>query len=399
MYQLFSHNDLDGVGCGIVAKLAFGNKINVKYLPVGALDYQVASYLEKEAAASSKETILFITDLSVNEENEKKIDEFVRQGGRVTLIDHHKTASHLNQYDWGHVTVQYDNGRLTCATSLLYDFLIGEKQLERSDALDEFVELVRQYDTWEWDVNNNMKAKQLNDLFFMTTIDEFEERMINRLETHSHFQFSEFEEKLLAIEEDKIERYIRRKNREIVQVFMKPYFAGIVHAESYHSELGNALGKEHEHLDYIVILNLGSRKISFRTVHDHVDVSTIASKLGGGGHAKASGSRLTEQGFETYVRAAFENEPIRPDASRNQYNLKGTPQGCLYENKNEDQFFIYEKTKMRWVVEENGHPWESFFQSFEEAERQLKRNNSAWLVKDEQYVDFLQKKLFQKKNE
>lgn len=399
MYQLFSHNDLDGVGCGIVAKLAFGNRINVRYLPVGALDYQVTNFLEEEAASGSKDNILFITDLSVNEENEKKIDEFVRQGGEVTLIDHHKTAGHLNQYEWGRVTVQYEDGRLTCATSLLYDFLVQKKKLERSHALDEFVELVRQYDTWEWDVNNNVKAKQLNDLLFMTTLDEFEERMIDRLLTNTQFEFSEFEEKLLAVEEDKIERYIRRKNREIVQLYIHPYLAGIVHAESYHSELGNALGKEHEHLDYIVILNLGSRKISFRTVHDHVDVSTIASELGGGGHAKASGCRLTEKTFETYVRAAFAQEPIRPDASRNQYNLKGTPRGCLYENKNEDQFLIYEKTKMQWVVEKNGHPLEGVFQSFEEAERQLKRKYSAWLLKDDRYIDFLQKRLFQTKKE
>lgn len=399
MYQLFSHNDLDGVGCGIVAKLAFGDQISVRYLPVGALDNQVVYYLEKERAEGSKENALFITDLSVNEANEKDIEEFVHQGGKVTLIDHHKTATHLNQYEWGHVTVQYENGRLSCATSLLYDYLIKQNQLERTHALDEFVELVRQYDTWEWDANNNMKAKQLNDLFFLTSIDEFEERMINRLLTSSHFQFSEFEEKLLTIEKDKMERYIKRKNREIVQVYLEPYYAGIVHAESYHSELGNALGKEHEHLDYIAILNLGSRKISFRTVHDRVDVAAIASEFGGGGHAKASGSQLTEKVFETYVKPAFKNEPIRQDAFRNEFNLKGTPQGCLYENRKEDQFFIYEKTKEKWVVEENGHPWEKSFQSFKEAERYLKRSYSVWLVKDEQYVDYLQKKHYLTKRE
>ena len=56
------------------------------------------------------------------------------------------------------------------------------------------------------------------------------------------------------------------------------YFAGVVYAESYHSELGNELGKEYPHLDYIAILNIGGRRMGFRTIHDHVDVSQVAGK-------------------------------------------------------------------------------------------------------------------------
>ena len=31
MYKLLPHNDLDGVGCGILAKLAFGQDVKVRY--------------------------------------------------------------------------------------------------------------------------------------------------------------------------------------------------------------------------------------------------------------------------------------------------------------------------------------------------------------------------------
>ncbi|AOP15284.1 Oligoribonuclease NrnB [Bacillus licheniformis] len=31
MYHLYSHNDLDGVGCGILAKVAFGERVEVRY--------------------------------------------------------------------------------------------------------------------------------------------------------------------------------------------------------------------------------------------------------------------------------------------------------------------------------------------------------------------------------
>ena len=91
------------------------------------------------------------------------------------------------------------------------------------------------------------------------------------------------------MEEEKINRYIRKKNRELIQTFIGDHCVGIVHAEMYHSELGNELGKENSHLDYIAILNMGGKKVSFRTIHDHIDVSAVAGGFGGGGHAKASG--------------------------------------------------------------------------------------------------------------
>ena len=101
MYKLLSHNDLDGVSCGILAKLAFGDKVNVRYNSVSSLDYEVAKFLESE----DKQTFLFITDLSVNEDNEIKLQDFYQHDGKVQLIDHHKTAISLNEYDWGSVTV------------------------------------------------------------------------------------------------------------------------------------------------------------------------------------------------------------------------------------------------------------------------------------------------------
>ena len=238
---------------------------------------------------------LFITDLSVSEENEKRLEAFYQDGGKVQLIDHHKTAVHFNEYEWGHVEVEDDEGKLTSATSLFYRYLVANQLLTPSDSIVEFVELVRQYDTWEWEKNNNQHAQRLNALFFLISIEEFEEKMIERLLSDDHFHFDAFEKKILDLEEDKIERYIRRKRRELVQTEIGDHFAGIVYAESYHSELGNELGKEYPHLDYIAIFNIGGKRVGFRTIHDHVDVSEVAGHYGGGGHAKASGCSLTKK--------------------------------------------------------------------------------------------------------
>lgn len=69
----------------------------------------------------------------------------------------------------------------------------------------------------------------------------------------------------------------------MVQTFVHEHCVGIVHAESYHSELGNRLGKDNPHLDYIAILSMGSKRASLRTIHDYIDVSEVAGRYGGGG--------------------------------------------------------------------------------------------------------------------
>lgn len=389
MYKLLSHNDLDGVGCGILAKIAFGKNVKVRYNSISTLDREVEWFLKNE----DEETFLFITDLSVNEDNEKRIDQFYQNGGKVQLLDHHKTALHFNQYDWGHVVVEDDEGHLTSATSLFYDYLISRQLMEPSKPVAEFVELVRQYDTWEWEKNDNHHAQRLNALFFLLTIEEFEEKMIHRLTSVEHFDFDEFEKKILDMEEDKIERYIRRKRRELVQTQAGGYFAGIVYAESYHSELGNELGKEYPHLDYIAILNIGGKRIGFRTVHDHIDVSEVAGQFGGGGHAKASGCSLNEEAFKLFVTDTFHLEPLREDARRNRYNLKRSAFGTLYENRMEQHFFLYPANDQVWEVTENNMKIEKTFKSFEEGESYLKRTYEAWLVRDDVFVNYLMEQI------
>ena len=304
------------------------------------------------------------------------------------MIDHHKSALSLDNYDWGYVVVEDTAGNLTSATSLFYEYLISMGYLEATESLSEFVELVRQYDTWEWEKNENQKAHSLNSLFYLVSIDDFEETMIERLSSTSHFDFDEFEKRLLNMEEDKIERYIRRKKREIVQVKVRNHFAGVVYAESYHSELGNELGKEYSHLDFIVILNMGGKRISYRTIHDHVDVAEIAAHYGGGGHQKASGSTLTNQAYKHFVLDTFQLEPIQGDAKRNRYNIKNSAFGTLYKNRNDDILFIYPKKDV-WVVEKNKKFLGQNYSSFDDAEKFIKRKFETWLVKDDLFVDYL----------
>ncbi|WP_078382740.1 DHH family phosphoesterase [Sutcliffiella halmapala] len=385
MIHLFTHNDLDGVGCGILAKLAFKNKVDVNYNSVGSLNYQVADHLEHAKVQDQ----IYITDLSVHEENAKKLDSLHKQGGKIQFIDHHKTALHLNGFPWAKVKVEYEDGRLTSATSLYYEYLVDNHFIEENDAIHEFVELIRQYDTWEWDKNQNFKAKRLNDLLYMMSIEEFETRMLTKLSTTGDFSFDDLEDQLLNMEEKKMVKYLRRKKREIIQKQVGKYWAGIVFAESYLSELGNELGKENPHLDYIAMINMGNRRISLRTIHNNVDVSEVAGKFEGGGHAKASGCNLTQEAYKLFVAESFPLEPLREDASNNVFNIKESPNGVLYDSKSLGVFFLVPTDSGKWQIENNEKMKDKLFSSFTEVEKYIKRTHAAWLVKDEEYVSFL----------
>jgi uncharacterized protein len=390
MNVLFTHNDLDGVGCGIVARCAFGDQVQIRYNSVSSLNGQVEQFLEKgkDRRKNEKNGLLFITDLAVNESNEAGLDRYVSAGGKARLLDHHKTSLHLNRHSWATVQVEYDDGRLSSATSLLYDYLVQHGLLQPRPALIQFVELVRQYDTWEWERHNNVRAKRLNDLFFLVALEDFEESMTARLLEQQEFSFTEFEVKILDLEEEKIERYVRRKKREITQTFIDNRCVGVVHAEQYHSELSHELGREFPHLDYIAIVNMGGKKMSLRTIHDHIDVSEVAARFGGGGHAKAAGCSLTETAFEQYAAGAFALDPLHRDASGNQYNVKGSEYGVLFENRHDDQLFLFTAGN-KWHVDANEETLEEAFETFEEAERFVKRNYTAWLSRDDVFVNYL----------
>lgn len=59
MYTLLSHTDLDRVGCGILAKLAFGDRIKIRYNSITSLNRQVEWFLENEERNKNKHQNMF----------------------------------------------------------------------------------------------------------------------------------------------------------------------------------------------------------------------------------------------------------------------------------------------------------------------------------------------------
>ncbi|HSU80685.1 MAG TPA: oligoribonuclease [Candidatus Angelobacter sp.] len=378
MIRLITDSDLDGVSCGILAKLAFEEEVEVVYSSPRWIDNRVNDALGHTAR-------LIITDLSVSPEVARKMDEQAKSGRAVRLIDHHATALFLNEYSWADVKPEDPDGRKTSAASLFYEDLIKNDKLKQTEALDKYIDWVRQYDTWEWDERGTYQAKQLNSLYGLIGRDVFEEEMITRLKDDPYdFQFTDTEQTLLRVEERKIERYISSKKRQVVQVEVDGLVMGVVYAENYQSELGNLLNEAFPYLDLITMVNPGTKGLSFRTIHDAIDVSKVAGKYNGGGHPKASGAELTVEGFKTFMEETFIQPPIKPDPEKNSLNVKEAPYGSSYVNRNGDKLFIRPtEDEKNWEILYQGKKWGLTYSEYKEAEKEIKRKFGCWLRYDE----------------
>lgn len=313
--KLFTHDDFDGVGCGIIGKLAFQDNIDIEYCNYDDVNIKVKDFITSKQYQNYR--FVYITDISINEEVANLIDntqpdtfkEGFCLGEMFQLLDHHDTALWLNKYFW--VNVEVNNEGLdepTSGTKLFYDFLLQEGDLVGESAVSKFVDTVRKYDTWLWkNKYNDIIPKQWNDLLYILGRDRFIEETLFKLNA-SNFSFNCTDSLLLKLEQEKIDKYIESKYKNIMFKEVKGYVAGVVFAEQHHSELGNRLSEKHPGLDFIIIINM-DKSVSYRTTKDYVHLGNdIAKVYGGGGHAKAAGSPIGNEIRESVLEMIFDKQ-------------------------------------------------------------------------------------------
>ena len=295
MIKLFTHTDLDGVGCAVLAKFAFGNTVDIEYCNYDEINEKVEEYFNNGAECN----YCHITDISINEELAYKINNSEKA---FQLLDHHATALDLNKFDWCNVKVENEDGIKTSGTEMYYNYLINNGFLNEADVLDRFVELVRNYDTWRWSTlgDEGIICKQVNDLLFLYGRNKFIDWCLAGLHFDT-FPRLEYTDKLvLEIEQNNIDNYVKKKNEQMITTVICDKICGVVFAEKYFSELGNRLCQMHPEIDFVAMIDM-SGTVSYRTVKDDIDLGKDVAKLfGGGGHAKAAGSRF-DSGFKFNV--------------------------------------------------------------------------------------------------
>ena len=304
--KLFTHGaDLDGIGCAILAYLAFGREnVDTEYCNYDDVDEKVDAFIEQEELFKSYDKV-YITDISISEDVANMINILDCPPKRVHLFDHHATALWLNQYEWCKVLVcaPTDSYFKTSGTELFAMHLFENKLFDHCNTktisnIERFVQIVRDYDTWRWKElgEEGIVCKQVNNLFYIYGREDFIDWTLKRLKYYGSYPaFPSFKEEdylLLEQKQKDIDRYIEKKDKHLMaRTDAFGYTYGVVFAEQYFSELGNRLCELHPELAYGAMIDISSGKVSYRTVREDLDVGgTIAHSNGGGGHPKAAGS-------------------------------------------------------------------------------------------------------------
>ena len=197
----FSHeNDIDGLGCVVLGKLAFGNIEYVLASNVYILEEKFREYLEKKLLYQYDR--IFVTDLALRNPSLEIVSKNPELSKKVLVFDHHISSINegLNKYSFTRILETDKNGAKRCATDLLYTYLCSTGLLCRTKALDEFVELTRLEDTWEWKKTGDegLKAHDMAILFNELGIDKYIKSMFLKLKRRSNsFDFDSNEKSII----------------------------------------------------------------------------------------------------------------------------------------------------------------------------------------------------------
>lgn len=319
---LFTHDDLDGCGCRIIYELAHhyeekGREYDVLNCSNAKLDEMVMDELNQSRIHPDR-TQVFFADICAKPETlqilkSKKYD--------VRIFDHHETnLPALEVYPNAVIMEKNLLGKAVSGTSLLYQYFVemanshhswetskyflpepGNMRFER---IGHFVDTVRSYDTYEWKETGNTKAKELQTLFFMLGIENFCSKYIEDLKENrcSLELISEsdmlFVKAKMQFEQSIIDNFTVN---DVIPIQLRGEMDGIMHTGCMIiankgapiSELGYQFLQKHPEFEFIVGFNFNfpGREISFRARDDSIQLGqNFASRIGGGGHPKASGA-------------------------------------------------------------------------------------------------------------
>lgn len=299
---LFTHkNDIDGMGNAILAKLAFDS---VDYVLCETFDLKkkVEEYFKNKKIYEYDK--IFITDLCLGEENLKQIDEDEKLKGKFQIIDHHKTYEDekYTRFSFVQVKLKNDHG-LCCATSLFYEYLLNNNYLVRNDAIDEFVELTRQHDTWEWkNIYNNEKSRELAILFDAIGINGYIKFIYEKLLKEQTFGYNEIERMLIDNKKIEISEAVEEYLDKIYYKNILDLKAGIIFINyEYRNELAEYLRENKYDIDFVMMISLDRGVVSYRSTKDGVSVRKVAEYFGGKGHDKAATNPITSKSKEAIL--------------------------------------------------------------------------------------------------
>jgi len=255
---IYHANCTDGFGAAYAAWKLLGNRA----------EYHACKHGTVPPDVKGKNVV--ILDFSYKNDTTKKM---IEESDSLLIIDHHKSAM-VELHD-----ISNTHFDMTKSGALLaWEWFHPGKEPPK------FIQYIQDRDLWKWELPY---SKEFAAAFDMVPF-EFEE-------------FEKFEDD--SVFDDAVKRgsYVLAYSKTVVKKVCEKAaprkFEGnsvmVVNASHWMSEIGARLSPDcdfamiwyYDHVDRNI-------KVSLRAFHDHVDVSEISKRFGGGGHKKAAGFQL-----------------------------------------------------------------------------------------------------------
>ena len=295
---LFTHkSDIDGMGNAVLAKLAFQN-VNYILCETFNLQNEILKYFEDGSIYNYD--MIFVTDLWLEEPTLTKVANDKKLQGKFFVFDHHESAllGGFNKYPFTTIRISDEKG-LCSGTSLFYEYLIEQGFLPKEEnAIKEFSELTRKYDTWEWKTKyNDETPHELTLLFDSVGCDGYIKLMVEKLQKkYPNFKFNDLEKMLIANKKQHVLEKLRNYATKVTYREIMGLKAGIIFIDyEYRNDLAEYFREHNFDMDFVMLIALDYGTISYRSIKDNVNVRIIAEAMGGKGHDKTAGSPIREE--------------------------------------------------------------------------------------------------------
>lgn len=299
--KLFSHNDLDGFGapCLFYALAPYmfkGVEFDLTTCSAGNLDRELEHWFKQPDI--SRYTDVYIMDMTPDSDYSFKLLE-QKFANHWLIFDHHESEAKLRQEYSQNCVSPTDEGVNPSACSLVWDWMERQNNFnlvpqDRQADLKELVEMIRAYDTWDFQNDPLMSfeakkaADELNQLFWFFPLSK-SKKFVDSVFASSWQDYRQEHELLVSTLEGRRQRYLDKHLKDVEEFSLNGRTFGVVYASDYKSEIAHELMKR---FDVDAALVIDSHSVSLRS-NGRLDVAKFAQDyFNGGGHADSAGGRL-----------------------------------------------------------------------------------------------------------
>lgn len=301
---LFTHEqDIDGLGCAALA-----DSSNIEYKLILCKTFELDEKINIELAKSEIQSYdkIIVTDLCPKQETLEMIKNNGLLHEKFQILDHHKTSEVFNCYDFVKVVSENDAIKES-GTSLFHQYLKDNRLIADSNVLNEFVELTRQYDTWDWYKNKNFLARKLHIIFETQGIDYYLTMVKRIIVNENSISLNEEEENIVKTFDQKLLEEINAMVDLMIVETLKikddVFRVGYIKAlYKYRNDIADVIKDNNKNdIDAIGMIMEDKDSISYRSIKD-VDVSVIAQHFGGTGHKSAASHPKNNDEFQKILK-------------------------------------------------------------------------------------------------